>query len=62
MKQNQKRIELDWSKLYGFKLIQSENPRKSLQTGPGAKVGVKLGVKIGVKLGAKPGLRRARMA
>jgi hypothetical protein len=53
MKQNQKRIQLDWSTLLGFKLAQStptENIGKYSQTKLGAKLGVKAGVKVGVRL------------
>ena len=51
MKSTNKRIELDWSKLMGFKQV------KTSQSGAGksaarAAIGVKLGVKAGVKVRA----------
>lgn len=57
MKQNRKRIQLDWSKLLGFKLAQStltENAGKHSPARLGAKLGAKLGGKIGAKVGGKP--------
>lgn len=56
MKQNQKRIRLDQSKLLGFKLAQSTptgNAGKYSQTRLGAKLGAKLGGKVGAKVGLK---------
>jgi hypothetical protein len=62
MKQEQKRIQLDRSKLLGFKLAQStpaENAGKYSQSKLGAKFGAKLGGKAGAKIGAKPGIKPA---
>jgi hypothetical protein len=62
MKQEQKRIRLDRSKLLGFKLAQStptENAGKNPQARLGAKFGAKFGGKVGAKLGAKPGIKAA---
>jgi hypothetical protein len=62
MKQEQKRIQLDRSKLLGFKLAQStpaENGGKNSQDKMGAKLGAKLGGKAGGKIGAKPGIKPA---
>ena len=52
------RIQLDWSKLLGFKLAQSAQPQVSGNTS-NAKLGAKLGSKLGVKLGAKVGVKPA---
>ena len=52
------RIQLDWSKLLGFKLAQSAQPQIG-GTATGAKLGAKLGSKLGVKLGAKVGRKPA---
>jgi hypothetical protein len=57
MKQESKRIQLDRSKLLGFKLVQpipSENAGQSPQTRLGNKIGAKLGSKAGGKVGVKP--------
>jgi hypothetical protein len=57
MKQNQKRIQLDRSKLLGFKLAQAtpaENDGKPSPARMGAKLGAKLGGKVGGKAGIKP--------
>ena len=57
MKQNQKRIQLDRSKLLGFKLAQStltENAGKNSPARLSAKLGAKLGGKAGAKVGVKP--------
>jgi hypothetical protein len=57
MKQNQKRIQLDRSKLLGFKLAQStpaEHGGKNSQARLGAKLGAKMGGKVGAKVGVKP--------
>lgn len=48
MKQN--RINLDRSKLFGFKLEAAARPA-------GGKTSAKLGSKLGVKLGAKPAIK-----
>ena len=50
------RIQLDWSKLLGFKLAQSAQPQIS-GIASDAKIGAKLGSKLGVKLGAKVGVK-----
>ena len=50
MKSTRKRIELDWSKLFGFnqvKSVQSEFKTKSARAMIGAKIGAKPGVKPG---------------
>lgn len=52
MKQN--RIELDWKKLFGFKLAAASQGQCQAASG---KLGAKLGGKLGVKVGAKPGLK-----
>jgi len=57
MKQNQKRIQLDRSKLLGFKLAQTTPAESGGKTSParlGAKLGAKLGGKVGAKAGVKP--------
>jgi len=57
MKQNQTRIQLDRSKLLGFKLAQStpaENGGKNSRARLGAKLGAKMGGKVGAKVGVKP--------
>jgi hypothetical protein len=49
MKSTNKRIDLDWSKLMGFKQV------KSAQTDSGNKLArAAIGVKLGVKAGIKP--------
>jgi hypothetical protein len=56
------RIQLDWSKLLGFKLAQSAQPQISgiaTEAKIGAKLGSKLGVKLGGKIGAKVGVKPA---
>ena len=50
------RIQLDWSKLLGFKLAQSAQPQIN-DMAAAAKLGAKLGSKLGVKLGAKVGVK-----
>lgn len=53
MKQNPKRIQLDRSKLLGFKLAQSaqaKNDGKYSRAKLGAKLGSKAGAKVGVRL------------
>ncbi|MFZ1073718.1 MAG: hypothetical protein WAO21_09825 [Verrucomicrobiia bacterium] len=62
MKQEQRRIQLDRSKLLGFRLAQStpaENAGTNPQAKLGAKFGAKLGGKAGAKIGAKPGIKAA---
>ena len=57
MKQNRKHIQLDRSKLLGFKLVPSapaENAGQSAPTRLSAKLGAKLGGKVGGKAGVKP--------
>ena len=49
---NKKRIQLDRSKLLGFKLAQ--NDQKTAGKSSTNKLGGKLGVKLGVKAGEKP--------
>jgi len=48
---NKKRIQLDRSKLLGFKLAQAD------QKAAGKGSAAKLGAKLGTKLGAKPGVK-----
>ncbi|HUB86626.1 MAG TPA: hypothetical protein VMB22_01950 [Verrucomicrobiae bacterium] len=48
---DKKRIQLDRSKLFGFKLAQADQ-KIADKNSPG-----KLGAKLGVKLGAKPGTK-----
>jgi hypothetical protein len=46
-------IQLDLSKLFGFKIVFSENGLKVKQAAIGAKLGSKVGSKVGVKPGSK---------
>lgn len=58
MKSTIKRIELDWSNLFGFNQIKST--KAALDTKNVSALGAKLGTKLGGKIGTKAGVKVVR--
>lgn len=52
-----KKIELDYSKLYGFKILQDDSPQALKEVLAQPSLGEALGGKMGNKVGSKVGVK-----